>query len=169
MKMIGLARLGRDAETRYLPDGTAVANLSLAVNYFSKDAENNRATQWIEASLWGKQADTLAQYMVKGSVHCFALSDIHMETFQGKNGEGHKLVARVDSIELGPRQDAHQGQQPQRQAPQQGYDQQQAPRQQAQRQAPPQGQAPRQAAPQQRQAPQRGGSGFDDMDDDIPF
>jgi single-strand DNA-binding protein len=104
MKHIGMARLGRDAEVRYTPDGTAVANLSLAVTVFDKSAENNRGTQWVDASLWGKQAESLAQYMVKGSLHCFTLSDLRIEEYEGKNGWGAKLVARVDSVELGPRQ-----------------------------------------------------------------
>lgn len=144
MKTIGLARLGRDAELRYTPDGTAVANLSLAVNYGQKGQDGNRPTQWIDASMWGKQAESLAQYMVKGSVHCFTLSEIHIEEYDGRNGRGHKLVARVDGVELGPRVDgAGQG---------------------AQRSAAP-APAPRPAsAPAPRQQ-----SGFADMDDDIPF
>jgi single-strand DNA-binding protein len=103
MKTIGMARLGRDAEIRYTPGGDAVCNLSLAVNYGQKPAGGDRPTQWIDASLWGKRAEALAQYLVKGSVHCFTLEDIHLETYQGKNGEGVKLVARVLDVELGPR------------------------------------------------------------------
>lgn len=103
MKTIGLARLGRDAEVRYTPGGDAVANLSLAVSYGQKGGDDNRPTQWIDASLWGKRAESLAQYLVKGSLHCFTLDDIHIETYQGANGQGHKLVARVADIELGPR------------------------------------------------------------------
>lgn len=103
MKTIGLARLGRDAEIRYTPSGDAVCNLSLAVPYGQKGADGNRPTQWIDASLWGKRAESLAQYLTKGSVHCFTLSDIHIETYQGQSGQGHKLVARVDDVELGPR------------------------------------------------------------------
>lgn len=146
MKTIGLARMGRDAEIRYTPAGEAVCNLSLAVNYGKRGQDGNRPTQWIDASLWGKTAETLAPLLLKGSVHCFALSDIHIEEFQGKNGTGHKLVARVDSVELGPRTD---GAAPQNQAP-------------AQRQA-----APAQPA-RQAPAPKPAG-GFNDMDDDIPF
>lgn len=140
MKSIGLARLGRDAEVRYTPAGDAVCNLSLAVNYGMKAQDGNRPTQWYDATLWGKQAEALAQYLVKGSVHCFALSDIHLEEYEGKNGKGTKMVARVDSVELGPRQGgSDQGEAPQRQ---QGSP------------------APR---PAPRPAPQ------DDMSDDIPF
>jgi single-strand DNA-binding protein len=103
MKTIGMARLGRDAEIRYTPGGDAVCNLSLAVNYGQKGQDGNRPTQWIDASLWGKRAEALAQYLVKGSVHCFTLEDVHLETYQGKTGEGVKLVARVLDVELGPR------------------------------------------------------------------
>lgn len=169
MKTIGLARLGRDAELRYLPDGKAVCNLALAVNYGKRGEDGNRPTQWIDASLWGQQAEVLAEFMVKGSLHCFTLSDIHVETYEGQNGPGHKLVARVDSVELGPRPTEPQGQQAPRQAPQQRQ----------QRQAPQQGQQggsyrdvrngaapPAQPA---RQAAPRPASGFDDMEDDIPF
>jgi single-strand DNA-binding protein len=175
MKTIGLARLGKDVEVRYLPDGKPVANLSLAVNYGQKQDDGNRKTQWIEASLWGQQAEVLAPYLLRGTVHCFALSDIHIETYQGQNGEGHKLVARVDSVELGPRTDGgqQQAQQPQRQ---QQPQQRQAP----QRQQPQQGSNYRDvrngAAPPPRQQPSRTappmntGSGFDDMaDDEIPY
>lgn len=149
MKTIGLARLGRDAEVRNLPDGTAVANLSLAVTVFDKNAEHNRGTQWIDATLWGQQAERLAPYMRKGSVHCFTLSDLKIETYQGQNGQGHKLTARVDSVELGPRADGAA-------AP--------APQGQQQRSQPPAQRAPASAPP----PPQRQASGFDDMDD-IPF
>jgi single-strand DNA-binding protein len=110
MKTIGLARLGKDAEVRYAPSGDAVANLSLAVNYGKPDSDGNRPTQWINASLWGKRAESLAQYLTKGSLHCFTLSDIHIEAYEGQNGTFHNLVARVDDVQLGPRgQGGNQG------------------------------------------------------------
>jgi single-strand DNA-binding protein len=144
-----MARLGRDAEMRYLPDGTAVANLSLAVSIFDRNAENNRGTQWIDASMWGKQAEALTQYMVKGSLHCFTLSDMRLETYpKNGGGEGTKMTARVDSVELGPRQDGGgQGEQ---------------------RQASPAPAARPAGAPAARPAP-KPAPNFSDMDDDIPF
>lgn len=161
MKHIGMATLGRDAEVRYLPDGTAVANLSLATNYFKKGAENDRETQWIDASMWGKQAESLAQYMQKGTRHCFVLSDMHIETYTDKEGyEAFKLVARVDSVELGPKRDGAAGGSPSSGGSAQG----------AQRR-PAAGQASRPAsqggaaAPAPAPAP----GGFSDMDDDTPF
>ena len=172
MKTIGLARLGKDVEVRFLPDGKAVANLSLAVNYGQKQDDGNRKTQWIEASLWGQQAEVLAPFLLRGTVHCFTLSDIHIETYQGQNGEGHKLVARVDSVELGPRTDGgqQQAQQPQRQQqPQQRQaPQRQQPQQQGDYRAVREGRA---APPPQpaRQAPPPNNGGFEDMADDVPW
>lgn len=103
MKTIGLARLGKDAEVRYAPSGDAVANLSLAFNYGKADSDGKRPTQWINASLWGKRAESLAPYLTKGSLHCFTLSEIHIEAFEGQNGTFHNLVARVDDVQLGPK------------------------------------------------------------------
>lgn len=156
MKTIGMARLGKDAEVRYTPSGDAVCNLALAVNYGQKQQDGNRPTQWIDASLWGKRAESLAQYLTKGSVHCFTLDDVHIETYEGQNGTGYKLVARVADIELGPRAMNGGGQ-----GQQQGQQQRQAPPQQSQQQvAPPPAQQQRQAPPQQQR------QNLADMDDD---
>lgn len=138
MKAQGLARLGRDAETRFTNDGTPVASLSLAFSYGKKGADGKRPTQWVDASLWGPRAEALAQYLVKGTLVVAYLDDLHIETYQGRNGEGHKLAGRVADIELVPSGQRNEGE---------------APRQ--------------QQRPAQRQAPQS--SGFDDMDDEIPF
>lgn len=147
MKMMGLARLGRDAELRFTPAGDAVCNLSLAVAYGKKGNDGNRPTQWIDASLWGSQAQALAPFLTKGSVHCFYLSDVHIESFQGQNGPGHKMAARVDSVELGPRVDQPIGNS--------GYPQQGAP--QGHRQGGGQQMAAHPAAPQGGQSAPRGG------------
>ena len=100
MILTGLARIGRDTELRYTSGGEAVANISMVFNYGKKGSDGKRPSQWIEASLWGKRAESLAQYLGKGSMIDVVLSEPHIETYQGKNGEGHKLVARVIEIEL---------------------------------------------------------------------
>lgn len=143
MQLIGLARLGRDAEARTVGDNT-VANLSLAFDYYDPKAEKKRSTTWIDAALWGKQASALEQYLVKGSQVCCTVDDLHLETFQGRNGEGTKLVGRVTEIKLaGGRQDSGG---------------QSAP-----------AQRPAAAAPAQRPSPAPAAGGYDDMDDSIPF
>jgi len=100
MKAQGLARLGRDAELRRIPGGDAVINLSLAFSYGKKSDDGKRATQWVEASLFGKRAEALAPYLLKGGLVVAYLDDVHIETYQGKHGEGHKLVGRINEIEL---------------------------------------------------------------------
>lgn len=113
-----LMRIGRDAELRHTQSGDAVASLSLAYNYGRKGQDGNRPTQWVDGSLWGKQAEALVQYLTKGKLVSVTLDDVHIETFQGRNGEGHKLAARVVALELAGGRDApDQAPAPQRQAP----------------------------------------------------
>ena len=166
-KTSGLYRVGRDVEVRYLNDGTAVANVSLAFNYGRKDDQGNKPTQWIEGSMFGQRAEVLGPMLTKGSQHCFFLSDCHIETYQKNDGgEGFKMVGRIDDVSWTDRRD----QAPQQQAPRQQQPQRQAAPQQrpqgGQQQRPQGNQQPqRQAPPPQRQ----GNGGFNDMDDDIPF
>jgi single-strand DNA-binding protein len=99
--MTGLARLGRDAEVRFIPGGDAVSNLGLAFNYGRKGADNKQPTQWVEAALWGKRAESLAQYLTKGQLLDVVLADVHIETYTTRDGkEGHKLAARVMELEF---------------------------------------------------------------------
>lgn len=136
MNGFGLARLGRDAELRSTSNGDSVATLALA---FTRRVKGEKLTQWVDGALWGKRAESLAPYLTKGTLVSVSLEDVHIETFQGKNGEGHKLAARVIDLELASsKQDGA--------AP-----------------AP----APR-PAPRPAPAPSAG-SGFDDMDSDVPF
>lgn len=148
MKSSGLFRIGRDCEVRFLPNGDAVTNVSLAFNHGKQDQDGKRPTQWIEGVLFGKRAETLAPMLTKGSQHVFHMSDLHIQTYQKNDGtEGVKLAGRIDDVELTDRRDAP--------APQIQQATQQRPQAPAQRPAP-------------RQAP-RPASGFDDMDDDVPF
>ncbi|MEG5263273.1 single-stranded DNA-binding protein [Pseudomonas sp. JDS28PS106] len=141
-----IGRLGRDAELRFTPGGDAVCNLALACEYGRKGQDGKRPTQWIDATLWGKQAEALAPYLVKGQQLHFTIEDAHVETFPKSDGtQGIKLTGRVIVIKFA-------GSPPQQ-------DQQQPARQQ---QRPPQQSRP---APQQNQqaAPP------ESFDDDIPF
>lgn len=150
--LIDVARIGRDAELRYTPgdNAQAVVNLALAMDYGRKDATTGRRpTQWVEAALWGRQAEVLAEYLVKGQQVLVHVDDVHIETYQGQNGAGHKLVGTVKFIKL-------VGGAPQAQ---QAGNQQAQPAQRNQQQSRPVQQ--QQAAPQ----PQD----FDDFSDDIPF
>ena len=64
-----IGRLTHDVELKYLPNGSPVANLSIAVNRNKKEGD-----QWIEQTsffnvqLWGNSAENLKQYLVKGKM-----------------------------------------------------------------------------------------------------
>lgn len=63
-----LGNTGRDVELRYTPTGTAVANFSVASNTVRKRGnEQQKTTDWFNVSAFGKQAETLAKYLTKGS------------------------------------------------------------------------------------------------------
>ncbi len=143
-KLIDVARLGRDAELRYLPDGTAVTNMALAMDYGKKDAQTGkRQTQWVEGSLWGKHAEALTQYLLKGQQVYVEVEDVHIEEYQSQGATRSKLVGKVSAVKLVGSAPAQQAASPQ-----------------SARQP-----APRQQAPQQ-QAPQQD---YDSFDDPIPF
>lgn len=88
-------RLGRNPELRLLADGTPVMNLALAYNYGKKGDDGKKPTQWIEAGLFGKQASSVHPYLHKGDQVEVSIGDLHIETYEGKNGTGHKLSGRV--------------------------------------------------------------------------
>ena len=143
MILTALARLGRDAEIRYLPNGDAVANLALAINYGKKGDDGNRPTQWIDAAIFGKCAEALASHLTKGKLLYVAIEEPHVETYQGKNGPGSKMVGRISSIEFAGGNERQQSDAP-------------APRSQPARQQP---------KPNDRDS----GGGFGAFEDDIPF
>lgn len=67
-KVILVGNLGRDIELRYTPGGAAVATLSLATTdvWNDKSGQRQEKTEWHRVVLWGKTAETLAEYLLKG-------------------------------------------------------------------------------------------------------
>ena len=97
----GVFRVGRDAEVRNTANGEAVCNLSLAYNHGRKGEDGSRPTQWLDASLWGKRATALAEYLVKGQMVYAVINDPHMEEFKKNDGtRGIKMAGSVGEIEL---------------------------------------------------------------------
>lgn len=112
--MTAVGRLGRDVEIRYVQGNNgeqAVCNVSIGCNYGPKDHTGKQATQWVEGSLWGARAEAIAQYLVKGKQIILSLSDVHVETYEGANGTGTKLVGRVNDLAFGADSNNSGGQQ----------------------------------------------------------
>ena len=69
-RVILVGHLGGDAESRYTPSGTAVANFNVATNESRKNAEGDFQdhTEWHRCVLFGRPAETAAQYLKKGQM-----------------------------------------------------------------------------------------------------
>ena len=94
-----LLTVGRDVEVRFTSGGDAVASVSLAYTYGRKGKDGKRPTQWIDGTVWGKQAESLAPYLTKGTKIVASLDEIHIETYVGKDGvEKSKLAGKVVGI-----------------------------------------------------------------------
>ncbi|MFN4117763.1 single-stranded DNA-binding protein [Acidovorax sp.] len=177
-KVIIVGNLGRDPEMRTFPSGDQVANVTIATTDKWKDkqtGEMKEATEWHRVVFNGRLAEIVGQYLRKGS-QVYVEGSLRTRKWTDQSGvEKYSTEIRADQMQmLGSRQGMGGGQQGgggyddggYGGGDQGGYDQ--APR----RAAPP----PRpMAAPAQRPAPApvaqppRAASGFDDMDDDIPF
>jgi single-strand DNA-binding protein len=160
-KVILVGNLGRDPEIRYLPSGEPVANITIATSskYKGKTGEMVEETEWHRVTFFGKLAEIVGQYLKKGR-SVYVEGRIKTRKYTDKDGV-EKYATDIIANEmqmLGGREGmgdpsgddgGSSGGGYARQAP--------APRPQAPAQAPRQAPAPRPA------------SGFDDMDDDIPF
>src|SRR5690625_4917352 len=85
-KVILVGRLVRDPDLRYTNNGTAVANFTIACNKpFKKDGEDQRA-DFINCVIWRKPAESLANYMSKGSLIGLEGS-IQTRSYDGTDGK----------------------------------------------------------------------------------
>ncbi len=133
-KVMLMGNLTRDPEVRYTPKGTAVAELGLAVNrvFMSETNEKREETTFVDVTFWGRQAETIGQYMSKGRP-IFIEGRLQLDSWEDKQSgqKRSKLKVVGESFQfLGSKQDGgdHGGQQ-QRSAPQRSN--QSAPPQQA--------------------------------------
>ncbi|MGK2953901.1 MAG: single-stranded DNA-binding protein [Thiobacillus sp.] len=152
-KVILVGNLGRDPEMRYLPSGEAVANLAIATadKFKNKAGEMVEQTEWHRVSFFGRTAEVCGQYLKKGS-QVYVEGSIRTRKYTDKDGvEKYATEIRGDRMQMlgskggGGMADMDDGF----------------------NQAAPQRSQPRASAPAAAQRP--ASSGFDDMDDDIPF
>ena len=154
-KVIIVGNLGKDPEMRSFPNGDQVANVSIATTDRWKDktsGEMKEATEWHRINFNGRLAEIVGQYLKKGS-QVYVEGSLRTRKWTDKDGvEKFTTEIRADQMQmLGSRQgmggggaDSDDG----------GYS---APR------------AAARPAPVSKAAPSKAASGFDDMDDDIPF
>jgi single-strand DNA-binding protein len=88
-KVILVGNLGRDAELRYTPAGAAVATLNMATTevWNDKAGQRQEKTEWHRVVLWGKSAESLAEYLIKGKQ---IYVEGRLQTRQWDDKEGNK-------------------------------------------------------------------------------
>ena len=85
-KVILVGRLGRDPETRYIPNGDAITNFSLATDeqWRDRNGERQTRTEWHNITLFGKLGEISSQYLRKGS-QVFIEGKIQSRKYTGKD------------------------------------------------------------------------------------
>lgn len=139
----GIGRLGADPEIRYMPNGNAVLNVSIACDDSYKDKQTHQKveqTEWVPLVAFGKTAEYLGEYLRKGA-RLLAVGKLKTRSWE-KDGVKHykteiHLGIGTQIIDWPPKDEQRQ-------------------------QAPRNGQQPNRPAPQP--APN-----YDSFDDDIPF
>jgi single-strand DNA-binding protein len=152
-KVILIGNLGRDPEVRYLPSGDAVANFSVATTekWKDKNGEMQEQTEWHRISFFGRQAEICGEYLRKGS-SVYIEGRLQTRKWTDKDGnERTTTEIRGDRMQmLGGRGGGT-----------------------AEMREPDYAAAENSAAPAAKKPAAAGAakqsSGFDDMDDDIPF
>lgn len=148
-KVILVGNLGKDPEVRYMQNGDAVANLTIATSesWTEKESgEKKEVTEWHRVTMFRKLGEIAEQYLKKGS-QVYIEGKLKTQKYQDKEtgADRYSTTIIADQMQmLGGKTGASQGQ------PQQGM------------------QKPQQAA-QQKGGYSPGDGGFDDFDDDIPF
>lgn len=102
-RIVLIGNVGRDAELRYTPRGAAVLEFTLAVNERWGDAsagQQQDRTHWFRCSLFGKQAETLKQYIVKGK-QIFVEGRLSPREYTDREGKNRtSLDVKADVVQL---------------------------------------------------------------------
>jgi len=164
-KVIIVGNLGRDPEVRYTPSGSAVCNVSVATtrNWKNKDSgERMEETEWHRVVFFDRMAEVAGEFLKKGR-SVYVEGRLKTRKWTDKEGvERYTTEIVADSMQLlGGREGGGGGGGAEEEGG--GYSERSAP---APRSAPAARPAPQAAA---RPAPQKSSTGFDNMDDDIPF
>lgn len=157
-KVVLVGNLGKDPEMRYMPNGNAVANFSIATTESWKNkqtGEYENQTEWHNLTVFGKFGEMCGQYLKKGA-KVYVEGKIKTEKWQDKTSGQDRFSTKIIVSELqmmDARNDIQGGQQFQGQAslPQGGQQYQNPPQAQSSQQS--WGNAPQQPAAPQQQAP----------------
>lgn len=153
-KVILVGTLGQDPEVRYLPNGNAVTNMSLATSESWTDKQSGQKvekTEWHRVVLFGKVAEIAGEYLRKGS-QCYIEGKLTTREWEKDGVKRYSTEIHVDMRGTMQLLGGKPDNQPQNQRP---------PQQSGQQQRPP--------APQSQNQQGAPGPDFESFDDDIPF
>ena len=144
-KVILIGRLGKDPETRFMPNGEAVCNFSVATSESWKDQSGQRQerVEWHNVTMYRRLAEIAGQYLKKGS-QVYLEGCIQSRKYQGKDGierTAYDIIANKMKMLGGGNNDGQQAQSAQTETP----------------------------TPPRRQAPAAPAAPAEDIDDDIHF
>ena len=102
-EVIVSGRLTRDSELRHTPNGTAVTDVIVASNrIWSKDSERQEETTFVDVTIWGRQAESLQEYLVKGR-HIMVVGRLKLNKWETEQGDKRsKLTMVAEKINLTP-------------------------------------------------------------------
>ncbi|MDF7826200.1 single-stranded DNA-binding protein [Pontiellaceae bacterium B12227] len=101
-RVLLMGNLTRNPEIRYTPSGTAVADLGLAINenFKNKAGEMVEQTCFVDVVVWGRQAETSAEFLQKGSP-VFVEGRLQLDQWENQQGEKRsKLRVRADRVQF---------------------------------------------------------------------
>ena len=145
-KVILVGNLGRDPETRYMPDGAAITNVSVATSFQWNDktsGEKKEETEWHRIVFRGKLAEIAGEYLKKGS-QVYVEGRLRTRKWQDKDGQDrYTTEIRGDVMQMLGRREG--GGEPRAEP------------------------AMESKAAEPKAAAKKPAGKFDDMEDDIPF
>lgn len=121
-KVILIGNLGRDPEVRFMPSGSAVANVTIATSESWKDkqtGEQQERTEWHNVAFFNRLAEVVGEYLRKGS-KVYVEGSLRTRKWQGKDGQDRYTTEVIASeMQMLDSRGAAQGggQAPQRQQP----------------------------------------------------
>jgi single-strand DNA-binding protein len=120
-RVIGIGRLGRDPEMRFLANNTPVVNFSLAFSdkFRGQDGQPREKTCWLDCCMFGKRAEVLNQHVRKGD-QLYIIANLEEDEWTDKDGQKRrKHKATIQDFEfVGGKRDTDR--QPQQQQAQGG-------------------------------------------------
>lgn len=144
-KVVLIGRLGRDPEVRYMPNGEAVCNFSVATSeaWNDRNGQRQERTEWHNITMYRRLAEIAGQYLKKGS-QVYLEGKIQTRKYTDKNGierTAYDIIINEMKMLGGGGNDGQQAQSAQAETP----------------------------TPPRHQAPATPAAPVDDVDDDIPF